>query len=72
MCCPVTLCQDVTCPVDLTAVCRINSCGGCVAEFFNAQGQKLDCETGIGELNMLVIHFYVCVSSRQSNTVIFY
>lgn len=46
-CCPITLCQDKICPRDRTAVCRINSCGGCTVEFYNVRGEKVDCNTNV-------------------------
>ena len=36
--CPVDPCVEATCPDHPDAICRSNNCGGCNAEFFDADG----------------------------------
>ncbi|KAK7502647.1 hypothetical protein BaRGS_00006222 [Batillaria attramentaria] len=50
-CCPKELCLQ-TCPADPTAVCRINPCGGCKAEFFNANNETVNCTAGLSKCQM--------------------
>lgn len=45
-CCPQELCLQV-CAADPTAVCRINPCGGCKAQFFNAKNETVNCTAGL-------------------------
>nr|XP_006822461.1 PREDICTED: neurogenic locus notch homolog protein 1-like [Saccoglossus kowalevskii] len=42
--CIINPCQDARCPADRTAVCKENYCGGCIAEFFDTSGNKVNCE----------------------------
>ncbi|KAH3797136.1 hypothetical protein DPMN_150711 [Dreissena polymorpha] len=47
VCCPITLCQDQVCAADVTATCRIQSCGQCSVKFYNKDGHVKDCEAGV-------------------------
>ncbi|EGD75879.1 mantle protein 9 [Salpingoeca rosetta] len=36
-------CDNAVCPGDSTAMCRVNTCGGCKAEFYTADGRRARC-----------------------------
>ncbi|KAL4218806.1 hypothetical protein ACF0H5_021394 [Mactra antiquata] len=48
-CCPINLCNGKICAKDPSAVCRINSCRDCTVEFYNAEGDLVDCEEGVSD-----------------------
>ena len=45
--CDKSLCDEKVCITDPSATCKINPCGGCKAEFYDARGSIVDCAAGL-------------------------
>ncbi|KAJ8020411.1 Neurogenic locus notch-like protein 1 [Holothuria leucospilota] len=48
--CLVNPCDTARCPSSLDATCRANFCGGCNAEFYDSDGNSVDCSCPANEL----------------------
>ena len=55
-CCPVTFNVGKRCPAHPGAIPRINPCGGCKTEWFNKDGNKVDCLESKYEYRFLSIN----------------
>ena len=56
--CDPVICQAATCAGNEKAVCRVNPCGKCRAEFLDEYGRLVQCEYNIGQ------RYFKCLLNR--------